>query len=59
MHPSRLHTTYYAVKDGREGNSICTSWDDVRVALTESTELAPTDSQLTITVVPGSGEAQA
>lgn len=58
MHPSQLGRTYYAVKDGRDGNKICTSWEDVRTPLTEPTELSPTDASLAIITVPSSGRPQ-
>lgn len=58
MHPSQLRRTYYAVKDGRDGNKICTSWEDVRTLLTEAAQLSPTDAPSAITTVSSSGGAR-
>lgn len=58
MHPSQLRSTFYAVKGGRDGNKICTSWEDVRTALTEPLQRSLTDAPSAITTVPGSGGPQ-
>jgi hypothetical protein len=58
MHPSQLRPTYYAVKDGRDGNKICTSWNDVRTVLTETAELSLADAASAMIAVPSSGGAQ-
>jgi hypothetical protein len=34
MHPSQSRAIYYAVKGGRDGDTVCTSWEDVRAVST-------------------------
>lgn len=40
MPQSQLRFVYYAVKDGRDGNTVCTSWEDVRAISAETNELS-------------------
>lgn len=54
MDPSQPCPVYYAVKGGRDGSSVCTSWEDVRDILTETKEFYPTNTPSPI-AVPGSG----
>ena len=46
MDRSQLRPLYYAVKGGRDGNTVCTSWEDVRVVLAQA------DFRLTYTPLP-------
>ena len=53
MRTSQLRTIYYAIKDGRDGNTVCTSWEDVRVASAETVSFIPLTPPPI--AVPGSG----
>ena len=45
---SESRPTYYEVKNGRDGNTIRTSWADVRATSTETDESCPTHTLLPI-----------
>jgi hypothetical protein len=44
MQSAQLRSVYYAVKDGRDGNTVCTSWEEVRAVSAETDEFCPTDA---------------
>lgn len=41
------HLAYFAIKNGRDGSTICTSWEEVNVASSEATdsEFCSTDTR--------------
>ena len=41
MQASQLRRIYYAVKHGRDGNTVCITWDDVRGIFAEDQEISP------------------
>jgi hypothetical protein len=48
MDSSQINPTYYAVKNGRDGSAIWTTWENVRAISIETNEFRPTDTPLPI-----------